>query len=58
MLNNAEKTSNSHHLDQKNKVLKLYVKPCLKKLGDIRTITLGGSPGGGDSGGGFATELP
>jgi hypothetical protein len=29
---------------------KEYVKPCLKNLGDIRDVTMGGSPGIGDSG--------
>ncbi len=28
---------------------KMYVKPQLKELGDLRSLTLGGSPGGGDS---------
>jgi hypothetical protein len=37
---------------------KLYRKPKLDILGDIRTLTLGGSPGGGDSGGGLYTQLP
>lgn len=31
---------------------KLYVKPVLKPLGDIRDVTMGGSPGFGDSGAG------
>jgi hypothetical protein len=31
---------------------KQYQKPCLKHLGDIRDVTMGGSPGVGDSGGG------
>jgi hypothetical protein len=29
---------------------KQYRKPKLEELGDLRTLTLGGSPGGGDSG--------
>ncbi len=29
-----------------------YRKPHLEELGDLRTLTLGGSPGTGDSGGG------
>ncbi len=29
---------------------KRYEKPCLKPLGDIRDVTMGGSPGTGDSG--------
>ena len=28
---------------------KSYSKPCLIELGDLRTLTLGGSPGQGDS---------
>ena len=27
-----------------------YVSPCLVDLGDLRSLTLGGSPGSGDSG--------
>ena len=30
---------------------KIYRKPCLKNLGDLRAITLGGSPGGPDESG-------
>ncbi|MBN2117201.1 MAG: lasso RiPP family leader peptide-containing protein [Anaerolineales bacterium] len=29
---------------------KSYQKPHLQELGDLRTVTLGGSPGAGDSG--------
>ena len=29
---------------------KLYSKPSLERLGDLRTLTLGGSPGVGESG--------
>ena len=29
---------------------KTYVKPTLNNLGDLRTLTLGGSPGSGESG--------
>ena len=36
---------------------KPYRKPRLQELGDLRTLTLGGSPGTGDSGGGGA-EFP
>lgn len=35
---------------------KKYRKPVLENLGDLRTLTLGGSPGSGDSGGGGAVE--
>jgi hypothetical protein len=37
---------------------KPYLKPRLEELGDLRSITLGGSPGAGDSGGGISTEFP
>ena len=30
---------------------KPYRKPFVEELGDLRTVTLGGSPGAGDSGG-------
>ncbi len=30
---------------------KLYVKPRLEEMGDLRTLTLGSSPGGMESGG-------
>lgn len=37
-----------------NKIIvkKPYMKPLLTPLGDIRDVTMGGSPGFGDSGGG------
>ena len=35
---------------------KEYMKPNLENLGDLRTLTLGGSPGSGDSGAGINTE--
>ena len=35
-----------------------YRKPSLEKLGELRTLTLGGSPGVGDSGAGAFTEFP
>ena len=34
----------------KEKKKKQYTKPVLKPLGDIRDVTMGGSPGIGDSG--------
>ena len=37
---------------------KPYRKPQLEELGDLRTLTLGGSPGTGDSGGGMFSEFP
>ncbi len=36
---------------------KPYHKPQLEELGDLRTLTLGGSPGAGDSGGAFGVEI-
>ncbi|MCH7928423.1 MAG: hypothetical protein IID03_10650 [Candidatus Dadabacteria bacterium] len=35
---------------------KEYKKPQLKSYGKLKDITLGGSPGGGDSGGNFGIE--
>lgn len=32
------------------KFRKPYHAPCLEELGDLRAVTLGGSPGSGDSG--------
>ena len=46
---------NSIKKQQENK--KLYQKPELVSLGDIRDVTMGGSAGFGDSGGG-APEKP
>lgn len=43
--------------DGMNPSRRLYRKPVLEKPGDLRTMTLGGSPGAGDSGGGLETEL-
>lgn len=37
---------------------KPYRKPELRQLGDLRTLTLGGSPGTGDSGGGVGVQFP
>jgi hypothetical protein len=40
-----------------NKPRKEYCKPQLLNLGDMRSLTMGGSPGGvGDSGGGYFIE--
>jgi hypothetical protein len=41
--------SNSHQ-DLPVRQLKVYKKPRLRSLGDLRTLTLGGSPGANDSG--------
>lgn len=35
-----------------------YRKPLLERLGELRALTLGGSPGAGDSGGAYGSELP
>jgi len=35
---------------EKEKLKKKYSKPNLEKLGDLRSLTLGPSPGAGDSG--------
>ena len=52
MLKNIEITSpQTSKLQEKGNLLqKVYHKPYLEKLGDLRTLTLGGSPGTGDSG--------
>lgn len=42
--------------EQPAKLHKPYSKPILEELGDLRSLTLGGSPGVNDSGGGFQIE--
>jgi hypothetical protein len=37
---------------------KQYRRPRLEELGDLRTLTLGGSPGGGDSGSAGTRKFP
>lgn len=37
---------------------KPYVSPVLRPLGDVRSLTLGGSPGVNDSGPNFFTQKP
>jgi hypothetical protein len=39
-------------------VRKPYSAPVLTVLGDIRDLTMGGSPGSGDSGEGIYTQFP
>ena len=39
-------------IKNEGKPREIYCKPILEDLGDLRTLTLGGSPGIGDSGGG------
>ncbi|GAB4546382.1 MAG: hypothetical protein Fur002_21400 [Anaerolineales bacterium] len=43
---------------QKQESRKPYAKPMLIVLGDMRTLTLGGSPGCGDSGMNIGVEAP
>ena len=45
---------NNTALGGQQKQLKMYKRPVLEFLGDLRTITLGGSPGVNDSGAGTA----
>jgi hypothetical protein len=45
-------------LMNKNQNRKLYRKPRLEVLGDLRTLTLGGSPGLNDSGSEFTRKPP
>ncbi len=54
-ISNTLQPPNVDEVDQKR--LKLYSKPCLEELGDLRALTLGGSPGSGDSGADFC-EIP
>jgi hypothetical protein len=35
-----------------------YARPLLEVLGDLRTLTLGGTPGGGDSGNPLEEDIP
>jgi hypothetical protein len=49
---NSEDLSNGIKSDMQTVVKKPYEKPTLEILGDLRSITLGGSPGYGESGGG------
>ena len=54
MLNDNEKTDviEQDPPEDQERPLKPYVKPDLEELGDMRAITLGGSPGINDSGAG------
>ena len=45
------------HKKIQNFLRKPYHKPRLEELGDLRSLTLGGSPGGGDSSN-TGSELP
>ena len=45
-------------LEHKCNFLKPYRKPLLEDLGDLRDITLGGSPGSGESGSTIHNPLP
>jgi hypothetical protein len=51
MLNKIEPTETKRDfLEDENIMRKPYSKPQLEELSDLRTLTLGGSPGSGDSG--------
>lgn len=50
LLMNDKNQRNMQRTNSKTKK-KAYVKPVLTPLGDIRDVTMGGSPGFGDSGG-------
>lgn len=48
-----KKNKQKQNIISKNEQIKKhYMKPQLKPLGDIRDVTMGGSPGFGDSGAG------
>jgi hypothetical protein len=56
MINEIEKTNDEVEKKVEEKIRKPYVKPALEALGDLRTITLGGSPFNvGDTSGVFNT---
>jgi len=57
-MSNRKKTSrNNKTIRRTSKPRKFYRKPYLQELGDLRSLTLGGSPGAGDSGS-AGTEFP
>lgn len=61
MLNNTELSDETEQtsVEEKDKSRKLYRKPQLEKLGDLRTLTLGGTvPGSGDSGTSLIWDWP
>ena len=47
--NEPDKKINSKMEEKKKEERKPYRKPLLETLGDLRTLTLGGTPGFGDS---------
>jgi hypothetical protein len=47
----SNKLESEFHPQGGDKPRKPYKKPCLEELGDLRTLTLGPSPGPFDSGG-------
>jgi len=58
-MSNKKKTfRDTKKIEDIPKSRKPYRKPRLQELGDLRTLTLGGSPGTGDSGGGGGVEFP
>lgn len=57
MENNFDQPEVVEPLPEKEEVKKEYLKPQLLEMGDLRTVTLGGSPGAGDSGPGGIPEV-
>lgn len=56
-MNHVEETISTQNISPP--VRKPYRKPLLEPLGDLRTLTLGGSPGSGDySGNIYSTQSP
>lgn len=59
MTSNDIKQSEIETLEKKKQVMpirKVYAAPKLEELGDMRSLTLGGSPGTGDTGGTFGVR--
>lgn len=57
MLNVKKALCDVQEVENASKPRKLYRKPHLQELGDLRTLTLGGSPGAGDSGTSFTQRV-
>jgi hypothetical protein len=57
-MDHAERTANEAGTVVRHPGRKAYAKPLLLHLGDVRDLTLGGSPGSGDSGGSYYTQMP
>lgn len=59
MTNNGIKQSETETSEKKKQVAptrKVYIAPKLEEMGDMRSLTLGGSPGTGDTGGTFGVR--